>query len=88
MKESQIIEFGPIEMAALRLNNQIYVGKTHAQCLVQEPKGVLRCAEQGFVTKNNIFVDRKTGLEIAQYYNQIKTKHPPLDELLSEDLFY
>lgn len=88
MKESQIEKLGPIKMAALRYVDKIYVGKTHAHCFIQEPKGVLRNAEQGFITKNNIFVDRKTGLEIAQYYKQINIKHPPLDELMSEDLFY
>ena len=32
------------------------------------------------------FVDRKEALVIAEYFNQIKFKHEPKDELLSEDL--
>lgn len=86
MEKLEIQKLGPIRMAALRLNNKIYIGETHAKCFIQEPRGVLRNAEQGFITANNIFVSRETGLEIAQYYNQIKTKHPPLDILMSEDL--
>lgn len=78
--------YGPIKCAALRNNNRIYEGKTHAECFLQEPKGILRNAEQGFITENNLFVDRKFGLMIAKYFNQIKIKHIPTDVLLSEDL--
>ena len=52
----------------------------------QRPKGELRDAVQGFVTEDNFFVDRKEALVIAEYFNQIKFKHEPKDELLSEDL--
>lgn len=78
--------YGRIVAAAVCSGSRIYTGKNHAECLQQEPKGVLRNAEQGFVTERNIYVDRKTALKIAKHYKQIKHKHPPKDELLSEDL--
>ena len=60
--------------------------KGHYAIFPMEPIGVLRKAIQGFVTENGYFVDRELGLSIAEYYNQINTKHPPIDRLLSEDL--
>ena len=51
-----------------------------------EPIGVLRCAEQGFVTEQGYFVDRITALHIADYYDQINKKYNPQDRLVSEDL--
>jgi len=48
--------------------------------------GTLRNAEQGFVTETYEFVDRKQALKIAEHYNQIKHKHFPKDELMSEDI--
>lgn len=79
-------KYGRIVASALRLNDKLYKGKTHAECFVQEPKGVLRLAEQGFITDNGIFVDRKQALKIAKHYKQIKKKHPPKNILMSEDL--
>ena len=38
-----------------------------------EPIGILRKAKQGFVTENGYFVDRKIGLCLAKYFNQIDT---------------
>lgn len=78
--------YGKIETAALRDNHKIYRGKTHAQCFIQEPYGVLRFAEQGFITEKGVFVSRRKAYKIAKHYNQIGYKHPPLKELLSEDL--
>lgn len=78
--------FGKIVASALKHNNKLYIGKNHAECFIQEPKGVLRGAEQGFITENNIFVGRKKALKIARHYNQIKHKHFPQNELFSEDL--
>lgn len=83
---NEMLKYGPIDKAALRKDGKIYTGKNHAQCFIQEPKGVLRDAEQGFLTVNNIFVDRILGLKIANYFNQIKFKHPPENLLFSEDL--
>ena len=79
-------KYGKIIASALRNGCKIYMGKTHADCFVQEEKGVLRNAEQGFITENYIFVDRKLALKIAKHYKQIKHKHPPIDILLSEDM--
>ena len=60
--------------------------KGHYAIFPMEPIGVLRKAIQGFVTENGYFVDRELGLSIAQYFNQINIKHPPIDKLMSEDL--
>ena len=77
---------GKILSAALRRGSKIYMGKTHSDCFKQEPMGILRDAEQGFITETYTFVNRKTALRIAEHYKQIKHKHPPKDELFSEDL--
>ena len=78
-------KYGKIKLAALRGNKNLYTGKTHADCFIQEPKGVLKLAEQGFITEKGIFVDRKLALKIAKHYKQIEEKHPPKNILLSED---
>lgn len=78
--------YGKIVAAALRQDKRIFKGKTHAECFVQRPKGELVRAEQGFITERGKFVNRKLGLKIANHYNQVKYKHPPIDRLLSEDL--
>ena len=44
-------------------------------------------AEQGFLTSDCRFVDRKEGLKIAKKYNQIVRKHGLDTELYSEDIF-
>lgn len=77
---------GRIIASALRRGSRLYYGKTHAECLQQEPMGVLRSAEQGFITETYTFVNRRKALKIAEHYKQIKVKHYPKDELLSEDL--
>ena len=80
-------KYGRIICAALLHNNCIYMSKKgHYAIFPMEPIGVLRQAIQGFVTENGYFVDRELGLSIAEYYNQINTKYPPIDRLLSEDL--
>ena len=80
-------EYGRIVSAALLHDNCIYMSrKGHYDIFTMEPIGVLRNASQGFVTEYGYFVDRKTGLLIAKYYNQIESKYPPLDSLNSEDL--
>ena len=83
-------EYGSIISAALKLNNVIYTGKTHAHCFEamhkkKVPYEELKNVEQGFLTENGKFVDRKLALEIAKHFNQIKVKHPSEDELYSED---
>ena len=85
--ETNFDEYGRIVSAALLHDNCIYMSRLgHHGIFIMEPIGVLRKATQGFVTENGCFVDRKLGLAIAQYYNQIQVKHPPLDSLNSEDL--
>lgn len=79
-------KYGRIVASALRSKDKIYKGKTHADCFVQEPIGVLKVAEQGFITDNGTFVNRKLALRIAKHYKQIYIKHEPKNELLSEDL--
>lgn len=80
-------KYGRIVCAALLNNNCIYMGREgHYIIFPMEPIGVLRCAQQGFVTENGYFVDRNLGLQIATYYNQIEHKYNPLDKLVSEDL--
>ena len=80
-------KYGRIICAALLHNNCIYMSKKgHYAIFPMEPIGVLRNAIQGFVTENGYFVDRKLGLSIAEYFNQINIKHPPIDKLMSEDL--
>lgn len=79
-------KYGKIIASALRNGHKVYIGKTHADCFTQERVGVLRNAEQGFITANYKFVDRKTALKIAKHYKQIKHKHPPKDILMSEDI--
>ena len=81
-----IWNIGRIVASALRKGSKLYIGKTHSDCFKQEAMGVLRGAEQGFITETYTFVDRELALKIAKHYNQIKHKHPPKDELLSEDL--
>lgn len=79
-------ELGRIECSAIKKDDFISCGANHSDCLKMAPRGYLQNGEQGFLTERGFFVDRVLGLEIAKYYNQIKKKHPPLDELLSEDL--
>lgn len=79
-------KYGKIVASALRKGGKVYIGKTHADCFIQEPRGVLRDAEQGFVTETTKFVNRKLALKIAKHYKQIKIKHSPKDILMSEDL--
>jgi len=80
----------PILHAAIRANNGIvYVGHRHHNCFaVMAACGVdHRFAIQGFVDTDGTFHTRERALKIAQENNQIKAKHPPLDKLLSEDIY-
>lgn len=79
--------YGKIVCAALFYNNCIYMGREgHHIIFLMEPLGVLRCAKQRFVTEYGYFVDRKIGLYIAEYFNQIDKKYNSKDILVSEDL--
>ncbi len=79
--------YGKIVCAALLHGNCIYISrKAHYAIFSMEPIGILRNCEQGFVTENGFFVDRKIALYIAEYFNQINIKHLPKNVLMSEDL--
>ena len=80
-------KYGKITHSALRKNKMIYIGKRHSDIFLQAPMGELRNAEQGFLTENHKFVNRKVGLKIAKHYNQIINKTPPKDVLFSEDMW-
>ena len=80
-------EYGRIVCAAVLYDGCIYMSeKGHYAIFLMEPIGVLRNEKQGFVTESGYFVDRKLGLSIAEYFNQINTKYFPKEMLLSEDL--
>lgn len=85
-KKTEYEVYGRIIASALRKNNEIVTGRTHSDCFIQRPKGYLLGAEQGFLTENGSFVDRKFGLKIAKHFKQIKHKHYPKNELFSEDM--
>lgn len=81
-----------IILAAIKKDNIVYVGKNHAECFTQEPKGALRDAEQGFVTDDGDFLDRTQALEYAYSNHQISKelyleRKQSLNELFSEDLW-
>lgn len=86
-------DYMPIKEAAIKLDNTIFCGYCHAEAIKEAintnlySRDEIRKAIQGFITEDNVFVDRKIALEIARLYMQIVTKHNPQDELLSEDLY-
>lgn len=68
-------------------NNEIYVSRnSHSELLMLYPHK-FKNAEQGFLTSECKFVDRKEGLAIAKKNNQIVIKHGLDTELYSEDIF-
>ena len=80
---SEIIISAAIEISQLR-----FTGKNHSVCIGK----IKSVTQQGFIAMSTVnggrrFVDRKEALEIAIRANQKITKHHPLDELLSEDLY-
>lgn len=81
-------KYGKIIASAIRKGDVVYIGSTHADCLKQAPLGALRNAEQGFLTDTRLFVNRKKALKIAKHYKQIVKKHPPYNELMSEDMIH
>ena len=79
--------YGKIVSAALLKDNCIYMAREgHHAIFIFLSLGVLRSATQGFVTEYGYFVNRETGLYIAEYFDQIDTKYNPQDRLVSEDL--
>ncbi len=51
--------YGKIKCASLRLGDKIYIGETHAHCFAQDKTGILRNAEQGFLTENGFLLIEK-----------------------------
>ena len=47
----------------------------------------VRADEQGFLTDSGRFVSREEGLTIARQSGQIRSKHPPMWQLCSEDMW-
>ncbi len=79
-----------IKHAAIKFNNIVYVGKRHNHCIaimVECGLPIPIRGIQGFVDNKGNFLDRKQALEIAQRCGQIKKKHHPKDELMSEDIY-
>lgn len=76
-----------IKSAAIKdsWSGKVFTGAYHGAIFKQQPRGVLRDGQQGFVTTTGRFVDRIEGLKIAEAANQIIKKHHPKDRLLSED---
>lgn len=73
-----------IKCAAIQAKSgQVFEGKSHAAIFISQPKGLLKGAEQGFVTENGEFVDRYEAAEIAFKAGQTKKLESPL---FSEDL--
>ena len=75
-----------IKCAAILKDGVVYEGKYHGAIFRDYGReGNLRDGVQGFVTECGKFVDRVEGLMIAEEAGQILHKHPPYDELMSED---
>jgi hypothetical protein len=84
--------------AVLYSNGKVFVGRAHFECFRAAhaantyafakgyEKEMAQEVEQGFVTSQRRFIDREEALKLATNAGQIVTKHPPLYELVSEDL--
>ena len=59
-------------------------GRSHAECIAKANRPT-----QGFMTSMGRFVDRREALQLATAAGQLegRTKHHPLDQLMSEDLW-
>jgi len=68
-------------------SGEILVGRnSHSEILVLYPDK-FKNAEQGFLTSEDRFVNRKVALKIAIKWGQIKNKTGCKDELYSEDMW-
>jgi hypothetical protein len=67
----------------------ILCGLRHCNIWTQPGANKLLPHESGFLTNRGTFVRRKPALRIARAAGQLegREKHPPLDQLLSEDLY-
>jgi hypothetical protein len=73
-----------IKAAAILHNGIIYKGKRHREIIEQNKQANLKEGQEGFVTKNGMFVDREQAAKIALSAGQIKR---PKKKLISEDLW-
>jgi hypothetical protein len=77
-----------IKEAAILYNNKIYTGLRHyiiINYMKENGISIPIIGEQGFITDDYKFVDRKEAYYIALKANQIKEKRIP--RLFSEDLY-
>jgi len=66
---------------------KVYASRnSHSELIILYPND-FKYSEQGFITNDLKFVDRKEALKIARKYNQIIKKSVDNDELYSEDIF-
>ena len=80
-----------IVKAAIRHNKKIYTGYNHGECFGELPTGTaMGESEQGFITNEGRFVNRKEAFKIATKANQITALGGTPDNyttsLISEDL--
>jgi hypothetical protein len=74
-----------IQQAAIRLSGIVYKGKRHKEIMMSIPKHLdTKGREEGFVTSQGLFVDRKEAAKLASMFGQIKGKPR---ELKSEHLY-
>lgn len=85
-----------IKSAAIRFRGKVYVGHNHTQIGIDGPRfmfkdverSILFGGEQGFVTDDDRFVDRREAASIALECGQIKQLRFFADELDSADINY
>lgn len=73
-----------IKSAAIKLNGIIYSGKRHPEIIAANKFVNLNKGEEGFLTKDGLFVDRFDAAKIAYQSRQIKR---PKKRIISEDLW-
>ena len=80
----------PIKEAAVKRGNKVWTGKRHGpiiQQMVKEGEQRILANEQGFVTHNGEYLDRKQAFKRAVECGQIKDDGIPDQALVSEDLY-
>ena len=76
-----------IVKAAIKYKDKIYTGFDHGECFIQMPSGHKGSedVEQGFITDDGRFVDRKEAMKIARNAGQL-IYDLGKETLISEDL--
>lgn len=82
-QDGQVHEQQPVE------TGYVACGHRHCNIHTQPRADRLMPSVQGFLTSNGEFASRRVALRIARAAGQLegRTKHPPMDQLLSEDLY-